>query len=164
MSRTQFIQHFNGGVAGFPANALKVRAFLLQGLGLLEGGRGIDMRRNARRPNDVTELLPWYAAGSLSCGDAQAVEQALAADAALVARLEAIRSELVETVRANESLGGPSARAHARLFAAIAAEGRSGPPGGGSRRPFRMGLVALVGSIAAAIAWLLVRRTRTPAS
>ena len=73
-------------------------------------------------PEDVELLLPWHAAGTLSRRDAARVEQALANDNELAARYEMVREELGETIRLNETLGAPSARAMQDLFAKIDAE------------------------------------------
>jgi hypothetical protein len=73
-------------------------------------------------PDDVELLLPWHAAGTLSRRDATRVEQALANDNELAARYELVREELGESIRLNESLGAPSARAMHQLFAKIDAE------------------------------------------
>jgi anti-sigma factor RsiW len=73
-------------------------------------------------PEDVEMLLPWHAAGTLSRRDAARVEQALANDNELAARYELVREELGETIRLNETLGAPSARAMQALFAKIDAE------------------------------------------
>src|ERR1700724_274917 len=71
---------------------------------------------------DIVELLPWHAAGTLSRRDAERVEQALARNPALARHYELTREELIETIRVNEKLGAPSARAVERLFNAIDAE------------------------------------------
>jgi anti-sigma factor RsiW len=73
-------------------------------------------------PEDVELLLPWHAAGTLSRRDAARVEQALANDNELARRYEMVREELGETIRLNETLGAPSARAMQQLFAKIDAE------------------------------------------
>jgi anti-sigma factor RsiW len=79
--------------------------------------------------HDIVELLPWHAAGTLSRRDAERVEQALARNPALARHYELAREELIETIRVNEKLGAPSARAVERLFNAIDAE-----PGARSER------------------------------
>jgi hypothetical protein len=71
---------------------------------------------------DIEELLPWHAAGTLSRRDAQRVEQALAEDPELARRYDLVREELGETIHLNETLGAPSARAMETLFAKIDAE------------------------------------------
>jgi hypothetical protein len=73
-------------------------------------------------PDDVELLLPWHAAGTLSRRDAARVEAALANDNELASRYEMVREELGETIRLNETLGAPSARAMKDLFAKIDAE------------------------------------------
>jgi hypothetical protein len=69
--------------------------------------------------HEIEELLPWHAAGTLSRRDADRVEQALAGDRELARRYELVRQELAETIHLNQTLGGPSARATEKLFAAI---------------------------------------------
>jgi hypothetical protein len=77
----------------------------------------------------IEELLPWHAAGTLGRRDAERVEAAIAADQELARRFELVREELAETIRLNESLGAPSARARQRLFTAIEHEGATSPKG-----------------------------------
>src|SRR3954469_7440124 len=72
--------------------------------------------------HEIEALLPWHAAGTLSRRDADRVEQALADDRELARQYDLVREELVETIHLNETLGAPSTRAIARLFAAIDAE------------------------------------------
>jgi hypothetical protein len=67
----------------------------------------------------------------LSRRDADRVEQALAGDRELARLYELVHQELVETTRANETLGGPSARAMEKLFSAINVEEARAP----RRRP-----------------------------
>jgi anti-sigma factor RsiW len=71
---------------------------------------------------DIETLLPWFAAGTLSRRDAARVEQALVHDDELSRRFALVREELGETIRLNESLGAPSARAMKTLFEKIDAE------------------------------------------
>src|SRR5215218_11167159 len=71
---------------------------------------------------DIEDLLPWHAAGTLNRRDAQRVEDALASDRELARRFELVREELGETIHLNETLGAPSARAINELFAKIEAE------------------------------------------
>jgi anti-sigma factor RsiW len=82
------------------------------------------MMTNSKAPEreDIETLLPWFAAGTLSRRDAARVEEALANDNELSRQFEMVREELGETIRLNESLGAPSARAMARLFEKIDAE------------------------------------------
>jgi hypothetical protein len=84
----------------------------------------VAMTAGNRQPtgHEIEELLPWYAAETLSGREAERVEQALAGDRELARRYELVRQELAETVRLNETLGAPSARAVDKLFAAINAE------------------------------------------
>ena len=76
--------------------------------------------------HEIEQLLPWHAAGTLSSRDADRVERALAGDPELARRYDLVRQELAETIRLNETLGVPSARAMEKLFAAIDAE-EAGP-------------------------------------
>ena len=78
--------------------------------------------KNKETQEDIEILLPWHAAGTLSRRDAERVERALANDNELASRYEAVREELGEAIRLNESLGAPSARAMENLFAKIDAE------------------------------------------
>ncbi len=71
---------------------------------------------------EIEDLLPWHAAGTLNRRDVKRVEEALAYDPELARRYELVREELGETIRLNESLGAPSARAMTNLFAKIDAE------------------------------------------
>ncbi len=73
-------------------------------------------------PSDIEVLLPWHAAGTLNPRDARRVEEALARDPALARQYAVIKEEYAETIGLNESLGAPSARAMAKLFAAIDGE------------------------------------------
>jgi hypothetical protein len=80
------------------------------------------MKQEAPERQEIEELLPWHAAGTLSRRDAQRVEEALARDPQLARRYALVRDELGETIHLNESLGAPSARAMEKLFAGIDAE------------------------------------------
>jgi anti-sigma factor RsiW len=81
------------------------------------------MSEKANDRQEIENLLPWHAAGTLSRRDAERVERALASDQDLARRFDMVRDELAETIHLNESLGAPSARAMEKLFAAIDAEG-----------------------------------------
>jgi hypothetical protein len=72
--------------------------------------------------NEIEDLLPWLAAGTLARRDAQRVEEALARDPELARRYELVREELGQTIHVNETLGAPSAHAMEKLFAKIDAE------------------------------------------
>jgi hypothetical protein len=82
----------------------------------------ITMKNEAPEREEIESLLPWFAAGTLNRRDTARVESALARDAELARRFESVREELGETIRLNESLGAPSARAMTRLFEKIDAE------------------------------------------
>jgi anti-sigma factor RsiW len=75
-----------------------------------------------QEPSEIEMLLPWHAAGTLNARDARRVDEVLARDPALARQYAVIREEYAETIALNESLGAPSARAMAKLFAAIDAE------------------------------------------
>jgi anti-sigma factor RsiW len=77
---------------------------------------------NDEERHTMEELLPWYAAGTLSRGEMRRVEDAIAHDPALARKYETILEELAGTVELNESLGAPSSRAMEKLFANIDAE------------------------------------------
>src|SRR5216683_2389019 len=79
-------------------------------------------KQEAPERQEIEELLPWHAAGTLSRRDAERVEKALAGDRELARRFDLVREELHETIHLNETLGAPSARAMEKLFAAIDAE------------------------------------------
>jgi hypothetical protein len=70
----------------------------------------------------IEDLLPWRAAGTLSRGETQRVDAALAADPELARRYAIVREEVTQTVQLNEALGTPSSRALDVLFAKIDAE------------------------------------------
>jgi anti-sigma-K factor RskA len=78
--------------------------------------------------HEIEALLPWYAAGTLSRREADLVERVLAGDRELARRYDVVRQELAETIRLNETLGAPSARAMEKLFAAIDVEETGGAP------------------------------------
>ena len=82
----------------------------------------LNMINKERERQEIESLLPWHAAGTLGLRDAERVERALAEDGELAHRYELVREELAETIRLNERLGAPSARAMEKLFAAIDAE------------------------------------------
>src|SRR5262245_25566123 len=82
----------------------------------------LNMINKERERREIESLLPWHAAGTLDRCDAERVERALAEDVELAQRYQFVREELAETIRLNESLGAPSARAMEKLFAAIDAE------------------------------------------
>ena len=82
---------------------------------------------NEKEQYEIEVLLPWHAAGTLSCRDANRVEQALAGDPELARRYGLVRQELAETIHLNKTLGVPSAHAMEKLFAAIDAEEAGAP-------------------------------------
>ena len=75
-----------------------------------------------QEPGEIEMLLPFHAAGTLNARDARRVDEALASDPALARQYAVIQEEYAETIRLNESLGAPSARAMQKLFAAIDGE------------------------------------------
>jgi len=105
---------------------------------------------------DVEALLPWHAAGTLSRDDAERVEAAIAGDRGLSRRYQLVREELVETIRLNEGLGAPSARALERLMAAIEGEAPVAA-GGRASSGFADRLAALLARLSPrALAWSAV--------
>lgn len=72
--------------------------------------------------DEISLLLPWYAAGTLSAGETRRVAAAIARDPELALRLEYVRDEAAETLLVNESIAAPSRRVADRLFAGIDAE------------------------------------------
>jgi hypothetical protein len=82
----------------------------------------MNTKTQAPERDEIEELLPWHAAGTLSRRDAQRVEDALARDPELARRYALVREEFGETIHLNETLGAPSARAMEKLFAKIDAE------------------------------------------
>ena len=80
------------------------------------------MKQEAPERQEIEELLPWHAAGTLSRRDAQRVEDALANDPELARRYALVREEFGETIHLNETLGAPSARPLEKLFAKIDTE------------------------------------------
>jgi hypothetical protein len=82
----------------------------------------MNARQEAPERQEIEELLPWHAAGTLSRRDAQRVEDALANDPELARRYALVREEFGETIHLNETLGAPSARPLEKLFAKIDTE------------------------------------------
>ena len=80
-----------------------------------------------QEPSEIEMLLPWHAAGTLNPRDTRRVDEALARDSELARQYSVIREEYTETIHLNESLGAPSARAMAKLFAAIDGEPAHNP-------------------------------------
>ena len=80
------------------------------------------MKQEAPERQEIEELLPWHAAGTLSRRDAQRIEDALANDPELARRYALVREEFGETIHLNETLGAPSARPLEKLFAKIDTE------------------------------------------
>lgn len=102
--------------------------------------------------DEIEDLLPWHAAGTLSRRDAQRVDEALARDPELARRYALVREELAETIHLNETLGAPSARAMEKLFAQIDAEPARRP--GGAARKFGAGISGfLTGLSPRTLAW-----------
>jgi hypothetical protein len=87
----------------------------------------LSMINKERERHEIESMLPWHAAGTLDRRDAERVEKALAGDSELARRYELVREELAETIRLNEMLGAPSARAMEKLFAAIDAKEARAP-------------------------------------
>jgi hypothetical protein len=93
---------------------------------------GASERQGAERERadrqEIEALLPWHAAGTLRRRDRHRVDEAIKSDPELARHAALVREEMAETIRLNEMLGAPSARATQRLAAAIDAEetGRRG--------------------------------------
>ncbi len=81
-----------------------------------------------RSPNDnaerrsVSELLPWYAAGTLDAADTARVEAALAADPSLRDELEIVREDQDATFALAEAAPRPSPRVLDDLMRRVEAE------------------------------------------
>lgn len=78
--------------------------------------------KQAPAPDEIEELLPWHAAGTLTRREAERVEEALQRNPELARRYELVREELGETIHLNETLGAPSTRALDKLMRQIDAE------------------------------------------
>jgi anti-sigma factor RsiW len=76
-------------------------------------------RTSPHEPSEVELLLPWYAAGTLDRREAAQVEAALAADPALVERLEWVRAEFAQEIYINEEAASPADSDVKALFAKI---------------------------------------------
>jgi anti-sigma factor RsiW len=76
---------------------------------------------------EISMLLPWYAAGTLSSAETRRVAAAIERDPELAKRLEDIRDEAAETLLINESIAAPSRRVADKLFASIDAEQAKNP-------------------------------------
>jgi hypothetical protein len=87
--------------------------------------------------DDIEDLLPWHAAGTLTPREARRVQAAVDGDPELARRLALAREEQAETVLLNESLGAPSSHAMDKLFARIDAEEERAPRR--VRSPVRLG-------------------------
>lgn len=68
---------------------------------------------------EISMLLPWYAAGTLSVADTRRVAAAIARDPELARRLEDIREEAAETRAINEAIPAPSRASADKFFAAL---------------------------------------------
>jgi len=106
-------------------------------------------------PSEAEALLPWYVAGRLRRRDRARVEEALRSDPELARHVELVREELDETIRLNETLGAPSARAMDRLMEAIDA-------GNGRRKPSIVRVI--IGFVGNSIAGLSPRTLAMAAS
>jgi hypothetical protein len=122
-------------IAGIPKDPVKMPVYAG------EVGRPADCSRHRARlammamsrkmpvqgSGEIEMLLPWHAAGTLNARDVHLVEAALGHHPGLARLYAAIREECAEILHLNESLGAPSARAMAKLFAAIDAEPAATP-------------------------------------
>lgn len=80
-----------------------------------------NLNDNAER-RAVSELLPWYAAGTLSAADTARVEAALAADATLRDELDIVREDQDAALILAEASPRPSARVLDELMRKVEAE------------------------------------------
>ncbi len=71
---------------------------------------------------EIEELLPWRAAGTLSAREARRVDEAIAGDAELAQSYELALEELAGSIELNEAEPVPSGRIMNQLFAKIDAE------------------------------------------
>jgi anti-sigma factor RsiW len=77
---------------------------------------------NASERSAISELLPWYAAGTLSAADKARVDAAIAADPSLADELEIIRDDQHATLQLADSAPVPSARVLDELMRKVDAE------------------------------------------
>ncbi len=75
-----------------------------------------------RSASDLTLLLPWHAAGTLSPAQSRRIDLALDRNSALAHEFANIGCERAEIIAGHESLGAPSPRTLLALFAAIDAD------------------------------------------
>jgi anti-sigma-K factor RskA len=66
--------------------------------------------------DDISALLPWYAAGTLDARSALRVEAALAERPELRATLRIVEQEREQTIELNQALGAPSPEVWARIL------------------------------------------------
>ena len=79
------------------------------------------------RPEQIEDLLPWYATGKISAGDRARVDKALQGNAELARRLQLANEEMSHVVHAHEQIAAPSNRAFDALMTGIAAEPKKAP-------------------------------------
>ena len=77
---------------------------------------------DSAEPDDIYELLPWFAAGNLPADEMARVSRAIANDPALAITLERIEEERTETILDNEARPMPPAASFDRLLARIESE------------------------------------------
>ena len=76
-------------------------------------------------PDEIELLLPWYAAGTLDETELAQVENYLEEHPEVRKQLDLIDEEMSVSIRANETIAGPSAGALDNLMAQVEAEGTS---------------------------------------
>ena len=77
---------------------------------------------------EIEELIPWHAAGTLSPRDAKRVEAAIAADSDLARSYMEALEELAGDVELNEEIPVPSGRIMSNLMARLEVEPKRSPP------------------------------------
>jgi anti-sigma factor RsiW len=103
--------------------------------------------QSADHPEQIEDLLPWYATGKLSAADRARVDKALKGNAELARRLQLVNEEISHVAHAHEQIKAPSSRAFDSLMAGIAAEPKRAPV----LAQAKQGLVDWLGSMVASL-------------
>jgi anti-sigma factor RsiW len=85
------------------------------------------MTMNAEDRKDISDLLPWYVAGTLDADGTAQIEAALARDPSIAEEIALLREDRDASLDAAFALPLPSAKVQDRLFAAIAQEPQRQP-------------------------------------
>jgi anti-sigma factor RsiW len=99
------------------------------------------------RPEQIEDLLPWYATGKISKADRARVDQALQDNPELARRLQLVNEEISHVAHGHEQIAAPSSRAFDQLMAGIAAEPKRAPV----LVQAKQGLLDWFGSVVAAL-------------